>query len=68
MLTFISSLVVFADTEDEDEYYNYYNFTTTCKTIVISGSSIITLLSLIYVVLACKLIYCNKQVKIIFLN
>ena len=68
MITFISSLVVFADTEDEDEYYNYYNFTTTCKAIVISGSSIITLLSLIYVVLACKLIYCNKHVKIIFLN
>ena len=68
MFTFISSLVVFADTEDDDEYYNYYNFTTTCKAIVISDSSIITLLSLIYVVLACKLIYCNKHVKIIFLN
>jgi hypothetical protein len=66
ILTFISSLVDFTD--DGDEYYWHYKFTTTCKVIVISGSSIISLLSLIYVVLACKLLYCNKYVKIIYIN
>ena len=66
ILTFISSLVDFTD--DDDEYYWHYKFTTTCKVIVISGSSIISLLSLIYVVLACKLLYCNKYVKIIYIN
>ena len=66
MLTFISSLVDFTD--DGDEYDWHYKFTTTCKAIVISGSSIISFLSLIYVVLACKLIYCNKYVKINYIN
>jgi hypothetical protein len=66
IFTFISSLVDFTD--DGDEYDWHYKFTTTCKVIVISGSSIISLLSLIYVVLACKLLYCNKYVKIIYIN
>ena len=66
MLTFISSLVDFTD--DGDEYDWHYKYTTTCKAIVISGSSIISFLSLIYVVLACKLLYCNKYVKIIYIN
>ena len=67
MFTFILSLVDFTD-DDGDEYDWHYKFTTTCKAIVISGSSIISFLSLIYVVLACKLIYCNKYVKIIYIN
>ena len=66
IFTFIFSLVDFTD--DGDEYDWHYKFTTTCKVIVISGSSIIFFLSLIYVVLACKLLYCNKYVKIIYIN
>ena len=66
MLTFISSLVDFTD--DGDEYDWHYKYTTTCKAIVLSGSSIISFLSLIYVVLACRLLYCNKYVKIIYIN
>ena len=66
IFTFIFSLVDFTD--DGDEYDWHYKFTTTCKVIVISGSSIILFLSLIYVVLACKLLYCNKYVNITFIN
>ena len=57
-LIFVSSLINFTD-EDEDQY-----FTTTCKVIVLLGSSLIMLLSLIYLIWACKL---TKHVEIIFI-
>ena len=62
IFTFALSLVDFTG-EDKAKY-----FTTTCKVIVILGSSLIMLLSLIYYIWACKLIYFNNNLKLIFIN
>ena len=62
IFTFALSLVDFTD-ERNAKY-----FTTTCKVIVILCSSLIMLLSFIYFISACKLIYFNKHVKLIFIN
>ena len=54
----------FLDFYDMDREY----FTIKCKVIVLSGSSLIFLLSFIYFVWSCKLICCNEHVNIIFID
>ena len=64
---FVITSAIFTFAFSLDDFTDTQYFTTTCKVIVISGSSLIMLLSLIYYIWACKLIYFNKHVKIVLL-
>ena len=58
LLMFGASLLDFLDSK---------YFTTGCKVIVISGSSLIFLLSFIFLIWSIKLIHCNKHVNVIYI-
>ena len=66
-IVFLLGLFVFLTSYWDFISFDKGYFTTKCKIIVISGSSLIFLLSFIYLVWATKLIYCNKHIEIVFI-
>ncbi len=66
-IVFLSGLFIFLTSYWDFISFDRGYFTEKCKIIVISGSSLIFLLSSIFLVWAFILINCNKHIKIVFI-
>ena len=66
-IVFLSGLFVFLTSYWDFISFDRGYFTEKCKIIVISGSSLIFLLSFVFLVWAFILIYCNKHIEIVFI-